>query len=189
MLELSRLFATVEPEKSLRFVAFTNEEPPFYASDQQGSAVYAREARKRGDNIRLMVSLETIGSYSHVPGSQSYPPLFRFFYPDQGNFIAFVSNFSSRNMMRKFVRAFRASTEFPAEYVATFAAIPGVSWSDHRSFWRQHYDAFMITDTAFYRYPHYHSSEDTPEKLNYDEFTRMTNGLFKALLSLVEEAN
>jgi hypothetical protein len=182
LLELSRLFVAVEPEKSVRFVAFTNEEPPFYTTDQQGSMVYARDARKRGDNIQFMVALETIGSYSNIPGSQSYPPLFRFFYPDQGNFIAFVSNFGSRHVMRKLVRAYQTSTDFPVEHVATFAAIPGISWSDHRSFWHQDYDAFMITDTAFYRYPYYHSSEDTPEKLNYDEFASMANGLFKALL-------
>ncbi len=184
LLELSRLFVRVEPEKSVRFAAFTNEEPPFYATEQQGSAVYARNARKRNDDIQFMVALETIGSYSNTPGSQRYPPLFRFFYPDRGNFIAFVSNFGSRHVMRALVRAFRASTDFPVEHVATFAAIPGISWSDHRSFWHQDYDAFMITDTAFYRYPYYHSSEDTPEKLNYDAFANMTNGLFRALLLL-----
>lgn len=189
LLELSRVFLSVEPRKSVRFVAFTNEEPPFYASDQQGSAVYARNARKRGDPIRFMVALETIGSYSDAPGSQKYPPLFRFFFPDRGNFIAFVSNFGSRQMMRELVRAFRTSTDFPVEHVAMFAAIPGVSWSDHRSFWHQDYDAFMITDTAFYRYPYYHSSEDTPEKLNYEAFATMTNGLLRALLLLAEQVD
>ncbi len=186
LLELSRLFVGTEAEKSVRFVAFTNEEPPFYATDQQGSAVYARNARKRGDNIQFMVALETIGSYSNTPGSQSYPPLFRFFYPDQGNFIAFVSDFGSRHVMRELVGAYRKSTDFPVEHVATFAAIPGVSWSDHRSFWHQDYAALMITDTAFYRYRYYHSSEDTADKLNYDEFANMTNGLFRALLLLAE---
>jgi Zn-dependent M28 family amino/carboxypeptidase len=189
LLELSRLLVGIEPDKSVRFVAFTNEEPPFYATDQQGSAVYARDARQRGDDIRFMVALETIGSYSNVTGSQSYPPLFRFFYPDRGNFIAFVSNFGSRHAMQKLVRAYRASTDFPVEHVATFAAIPGISWSDHRSFWHQDYNALMVTDTAFYRYPYYHSSEDTPEKLNYDEFANMTNGLFRALSLLAVGAD
>ena len=187
LLELSRLFAGIDPQQSVRFAAFTNEEPPFFTTDRQGSAVYARNARTRGDDIRFMVALETIGSYSNTPGSQSYPPLFRFFYPDRADFIAFVSNFASRSAMKKLVRAYRASTDFPVEHVATFAAIPGVSWSDHRSFWHQDYEALMITDTAFYRYPYYHSSEDTPEKLNYDEFANMTNGLFRALSLLTTD--
>ncbi len=187
LLELSRLFSGIAPVASVRFVAFTNEEPPFFTTARQGSAVYARAARERGDDIRLMVSLETVGSYSHDPGSQSYPPLFRYFYPDRGNFIALVSNFSSRRAMRKLARAFRATSEFPLESVATFAAIPGVSWSDHRSFWKQGYDALMLTDTAFYRYPFYHSDADTPDKLNYDEFAKMSNGLFRALALLASE--
>lgn len=189
LLELSRLFGGVEPLYSVRFAAFTNEEPPFYATDRQGSAVYAREARMRGDDIRFMVALETVGSYSNAPGSQSYPPLFKLFFPDRGNFIAFISNFRSRQAMRKLVEAYRKSTDFPIEHLATFAAVPGVSWSDHRSFWHQDYHAFMITDTAFYRYPYYHSDEDTPEKLNYDAFADMANGLFHALLLLAGETD
>ncbi len=187
LLELSRLFADVEPTRTVRFVAFTNEEPPFFFFGQQGSLLYAREARQRNDDIRMMISLETIGSYSNAPGSQTYPPLFRFFYPNRGNYVAFVSNFRSRRRMRKLARAFRGSTDFPLEHVATFATIPGVAWSDHLSFWRQGYRAMMITDTAFYHYPYYHTAGDTPEKLNYNEFSRMTNGLFKALVLLAEQ--
>lgn len=187
LLEISRLFAGISPDRTVRFVAFTNEEPPFFFFGQQGSMRYAREARRRSDNIRLMVSLETVGSYSNDPGSQHYPPLFRLFYPDRGNFVAFVSNFRSRRGMRKLARAFRLSTDFPMEHVATFASIPGVAWSDHLSFWRHRYRAMMITDTAFYRYPYYHTPEDTPEKLNYNEFARMTNGLFKALVLFAQQ--
>ena len=114
------------------------------------------------------------------------PPRFRFFYPKQGDFIAFVSNLRSRKVMRRAVNAFRACSDFPIEHTATFAFIPGVAWSDHLSFWRQGYRAFMITDTAFYRYAHYHTAEDTPEKLRYHPFSRVTNGLFGAFSRLAE---
>ena len=188
LLELSRLFSKVAPVRTLRLVAFTNEEPPFFVTGRPGSMLYARQARRRNDDIRLMISLETIGCYSSTPGSQTYPPLFRYFFPDRGDFIAFVANFRSRHAMRKLARAYQKSTDFPLEHVATFAAIPGVAWSDHLSFWRNHYRAMMITDTAFYRYPYYHTQQDTPDKLNYGEFARMTNGLFKALLLLANDA-
>jgi hypothetical protein len=114
LLELSRLFTTGSPATSIRFVAFVNEEPPFFMSRKQGSFVYAHDARRRGDDIRLMVSLETIGYYRDERGSQRYPPLFRLFYPDQGNFIGFVSDFRSRRMTRRLVTSFRAGSEFPA---------------------------------------------------------------------------
>jgi Zn-dependent M28 family amino/carboxypeptidase len=186
LLELSRCFAAIAPARTLRLVAFVNEEPPFFFYRQMGSMHYARAARRRGDDIRLMISLETIGFYSDTPRSQSYPPLFRYFFPDRANFIGFVSNFRSRPALRQLVRAYQSATDFPVQSVATFAFVPGVSWSDHLSFWRNGYRALMITDTAFYRYPWYHTHADTPEKLNYGEFARMTSGLFTALAALTE---
>jgi Zn-dependent M28 family amino/carboxypeptidase len=186
LLEISRLFATVEPALTVRFVAFVNEEPPFFMTHQQGSMVYAEAARRRGDDIRLMASIETIGWYSSEPGSQSYPPLFNLFYPNRADFIGFVSNFRSREAMHRLAAAFRANSDFPLETAATFSFVPGVSWSDHRSFWRQGYRAVMITDTAFYRYRHYHAPSDTPDRLAYPEFARVTSGLFAAFSELAQ---
>ncbi|MBI2882549.1 MAG: M28 family peptidase [Candidatus Methylomirabilis oxyfera] len=184
LLELSRLFADMTPALTVRFVAFVNEEPPFFMTRRQGSVVYAKAARARGDAIRLMVSLETIGCYSDKRGSQRYPPLFGFFYPRQGNFISFVSDFRSRALMRRAAQVFRRRSDFPLEHVATSRFIPGVAWSDHWSFWRQGYPAFMITDTAFYRYRYYHTSQDTPEKLAYPELARLTAGLAETFSAL-----
>ncbi|HEC17372.1 MAG TPA: M28 family peptidase [Sedimenticola sp.] len=184
LLELSRLFARAPTDISVRFVAFVNEEPPFFMWKEMGSLVYARMARKRGDDIRLMVSLETMAYYRSEPGSQRYPPLFRAFYPDRGDFIAFVSNLGSRRLMRRAAAAFRACSDFPLEHVATLGLIPGVAWSDHFSFWRQRYRAFMVTDTAFYRYPYYHTADDTPDKLDYPSLARVTNGLFQSFAAL-----
>ena len=184
LLEISRWFAAMEPARSVRFVAFTNEEPPFFFWRSMGSLVYAKAARARGDDIRLMVSLEMLGCFSDKPGSQHYPPLFRYFYPDRGNFIACVSNLRSRQIMRRAVSAFRAHSDFPVEQTATFAWIPGVAWSDHLSFWRQGYRAFMVTDTAFFRYPFYHTAEDTPEKVDYTRMARVTEGLYSSFAAL-----
>lgn len=134
-----------------------------------------------------MIALETIGYYRDEPGSQHYPPLFRYFYPDRGNFIAFVSNLHSRRALQRFTQAFRSTSIFPAEAVATFGWIPGVAWSDHRSFWSQDYQALMVTDTAFYRYPYYHSTLDTAEKIDYQCMAILTHGLYHAVLRLAEQ--
>ena len=187
LLEISRMFQELKPALTVRFVAFVNEEPPFFSTDQQGSLVYAQAARRRGDDIRLMASLETIGCYSSKPGSQRYPPLFRFFYPDRGNFIGIVSDFRSSAAMRRLASAFRAHSDFPMQTASTFRFVPGVAWSDHDSFWRQGYFAVMVTDTAFYRYRHYHASTDTPDKLSYPEFANVTLGLFRAFAVLASE--
>jgi hypothetical protein len=177
LLELSRVFAR-ETSRAIRFVAFVNEEPPYFETPLQGSAVYARAARQRGDNIRVMISLETIGYFSDAPGSQQFPvPLFKLLYPTRGNYIAFVSDFRSRSAMHEAVRAFRAHTDFPVECAATYSGIPGVGWSDHAPFWREGYRAFMVTDTAPYRYAHYHTEDDTPDKVNYAALARVTRGM------------
>jgi len=187
LLEISRMFRRLEPALTVRFVAFVNEEPPFFWTRAQGSMGYAEAARRRGDDIRLMASLETIGYYSNEPGSQSYPPMFGFFYPDRGDFLGIVSDIRSRAAMRRLASAFRAQSDFPLETISTFRFIPGVAWSDHHSFWRQGYPAVMVTDTAFYRYRHYHSPADTPDKLAYPELARVTLGLFKAFATLASE--
>lgn len=187
LLELSRLFKDVALETSLRFVAFVNEEPPFFFWPSMGSMVYAKAAKQRGDPIRFMISLETIGYYREQQGSQTYPPLLKYFYPDTGNFIAFVSNLRSRNVMRDCVQAFSSVTDFPMQSIATLSFVPGVSWSDHLAFWRHGYKALMITDTALYRYPYYHTAQDTPDKLDYEPFAEVTNGLFLMLCRLANE--
>jgi hypothetical protein len=184
LLELSRLFAAINPIMTVRFVAFVNEEPPFFYSSQQGSMVYAKSARRRGDNIRLMIALETIGYYREEPGSQRYPPIFSWFYPNCGNFIGFVSDFASWPLLRRAARAFRAHSDFPLEHVATFRLVPGVAWSDHWSFWRCGYRAFMVTDTALYRYPSYHTAKDTPDQLTYSAFATATQALFLCFTNL-----
>ncbi|HQT25071.1 MAG TPA: M28 family peptidase [Burkholderiales bacterium] len=179
LLEIARMLRNVPMKRTVKLAAFSNEEAPFYFWGEMGSGYYAREAKRRGDDIRLMISLEMLGYFSDEPGSQSYPPLFRYFHPDRGNFIAFVSNFGSRGRMQKAASCFRKNSDFPLETSATFSWIPGVAWSDHISFWRTGYKAFMCTDTSFFRNPHYHLAGDTPEKLDYARLAALTGALSK----------
>jgi len=186
LIEIARWISEGKPARTVKLVAFVNEEPPFFRDRYMGSRVYAREARASGEKIRGMLSLETIGYYTDSPGSQKYPFPFKFFYPDRGNFIGFVSNIRSRNLARKVVRAFRHHAQFPSEWVAAPGWIMGIGWSDHWAFWREGYPAVMVTDTALFRYPHYHARSDTPEKLNYPATARVVAGLMKATIDLAE---
>lgn len=188
LIEIARQLKAHRPACTLKLVAFVNEEPPFFFWGEMGSKQYARAARSRRENIRLMISLEMLGYYRDEPRSQGYPPLFRYFYPDRGNFIAFVSNYRSRHGMRRAAQAFQSHSDFPLETTATFGWIPGVAWSDHISFWRTGYRAFMCTDTAFFRNPHYHSSEDTPEKLDYPRMAKLTAALAEMCKELGDSA-
>ena len=177
LLELARLLAGTTLPRTVRFVAFANEEAPFFYGDEMGSNLYAARARAQDERIEAMLSLETLGYYTDQPGSQRYPFPFSLFYPATGNFIGFVGNLSSRPLVRKAVGAFRASTAFPSEGVAAPSGIEGIHWSDHWSFWEAGYPAIMITDTAPFRYPYYHTSMDTPGQLDYTGLARVTGGL------------
>jgi hypothetical protein len=185
MLALARRFAARKAEHTLRFVAFVNEEPPYFLSDEMGSFIYAGRCKARGDRISAMISLETIGYFSDAPNSQTYPaPGLGIFYPKVGNFIGFVSDVHSRALLRRAIALFRKHSKIPSEGAALPAFIPGVSWSDQRSFWRNGYSGIMVTDTAPFRYPHYHSSGDTPDKLDYDRFTLVVSGMEKVIEDL-----
>ena len=186
VLDMARRHFGQKPARTVRFVAFVNEEPPFFLSDRMGSQVYARRARERGENIVAMLSIETIGYYSDAKGSQRYPIPFSLFYPDTANFIGFVANLSSRNLVRQSIDLFRQQTAFPSEGMAAPGWIMGISWSDHWSFWREGYQAMMVTDTALFRYGPYHSMRDTPDKVDYDRMARVVAGLSRMVGGLAE---
>ncbi|MCG2659904.1 MAG: M28 family peptidase [Kiritimatiellae bacterium] len=178
MLALARAFAGIKSDRTLRFVAFVNEEPPFFWTRNMGSLVYARQCRARNENIVAMLSLETLGYYCDEKGSQRYPlPLFNLFYPTTGNFAGFIGNLPSRSLLRSVAQSFRRAALCPSEAAALPAWITGIGWSDHWSFWREGYPAIMVTDTALFRYRWYHTPGDTPEKLNYDRLTLVVEGL------------
>jgi Zn-dependent M28 family amino/carboxypeptidase len=184
-LVLAKHYADKEPARTLRFALFVNEEPPFFRSDEMGSRQYAKRCAEREEDITGMLSLETMGYYSDEKGSQKYPSIMRWFYPGEGNFIGFVGNVSSRKMVRRAVKVFRENAEFPSEGAALPSHIPGVGWSDHESFWLEGYSAVMVTDTAPFRYPHYHKSTDTPDKCDFARLARVVEGLVHVVDDLV----
>jgi hypothetical protein len=186
LLELADRWKDRRPNRTIRFVAFVNEEPPYFQTEQMGSRVYARRCRERGENITAMISLETIGYYSDDANSQMYPFPFSMFYPSKGDFIGFVRNTSSRSLVRQSIGIFRATTEFPSQGVAAPGFLTGIGWSDQWSFWKVGYPGIMITDTAIFRYSHYHRRSDTADKLNYDRLARVVSGIDQILIGLTK---
>ncbi len=184
LLELARLFRDQSFDRTVRFVFFVNEEPPYFHTPRMGSRIYAKRCHERGDSIHAMFSLETIGYYSEEPGSQKYPPIFNWIYPDRGNFLGVVGNLGSRWLVRKTTRLLREAIRFPIQSCSTWGKITGIFWSDHASFWPYGWPAVMLSDSAFFRDPHYHQAGDTPERLNYPALGRITFGLTHVLKEL-----
>ena len=186
ILALARLFAGATPKRTLRFVGFANEEPPYFWHDTMGSLVYARKVRQQGDRATAMLSIESVGFYSTVPNSQKYPAGLGLIYPSIGNFVAFVGNVSSRSLVHETVRTFRSVPALPSMGVAVPNAIPGVGWSDHWSFWQQGFSALEVTDTAPYRNPYYHTAMDMPDRLDYGRLARLTWALRRVIAELAQ---
>jgi hypothetical protein len=151
-----------------------------------GSLRYARMLSERKEPVSAMISLETIGYYSDAPGSQQYPPPLSVFFPDRGNFIAFVGMPGSRSLVTQVMKSFRAHTHFPSIGGVAPGFIPGISWSDHGSFAEYGFPAMMITDTAVFRYPHYHEPTDTPDRLDYGRLARVTKGVERVVRDMAE---
>jgi len=179
VIELARRLADLHGKSALRIrlVLFVDEEPPNFQTANMGSLVYAERLKRSGEPVLGMLCLETLGYYSDQPRSQHYPAPLDILYPSTGNFVAFVGLTSSRNFVRKTVGAFRSQAAFPSVGGTAPGFITGIDWSDHWSFEQVGIPAVMITDTAPFRYPWYHTSGDTPDKVDYARLARVVSGL------------
>jgi len=178
----------LELNLAVKFVSFPLEEPPTFGTRHMGSSVYAHNAWKSKEQIDGMICLEMVGYTCHDEGCQDYPfPLTFFDYPKQGDFIGIVGNFKSRKFTNDLFEAFNRNPDFPVVKLTVPAGgfiLPSVRLSDHSSFWHRGYKAVMVTDTAFYRNPHYHRTSDTMEKLDYDFMSELVESLLLYFRSL-----
>jgi hypothetical protein len=179
VIELARLLSDLKGKsgKRIRLVLFVNEELPYFGTEDMGSLQYAKKLAERNERVTAMYSLETLGYYSDAAGSQKYPAPFGLVFSDRGDFISFVGMLGSRPLLQDAMRSFRSHTQFPTIGGVSPGFIPGISWSDHWAFAQHGFQALMITDTALFRYPHYHKPTDTPDKIDNDRLARVVKGI------------
>ena len=191
VLELARLLKGFRPARGveLQLVLYVNEELPYSRTEHMGSVVHAGALAKAGKQVMAMLSLETIGCYSDAPASQRYPFPLNLFYPSTGNFIAFVANLRSRSLLHRVIGSFRNRVALPAEGTAAPESLADIGRSDHWSYWRHGWPALMVTDTAPFRYAHYHTMQDTPDKIDYERLARVVKGLEGAVRDLASGAS
>jgi Zn-dependent M28 family amino/carboxypeptidase len=179
VIELARLLGDLKGStpRRIRLVLFVNEEPPYFQTEEMGSLQYASALAARNERVVAMYSLETLGYYSSEPGSQRYPFPFGLLYPDRGDFVAFVGMLDVRPLLRASIGSFRSHTQFPTIGGVAPASIRGIDWSDHWAFAQHGFPAIMLTDTALFRYPHYHTFRDTPDKVDMEKLARVVKGI------------
>lgn len=181
LLEAARLLKDAALSREVRFVAFGTEEPPAFGTQNMGSYRYARNLREKGIRVEGLINLEMVGYFNPKKGSQLYPPFLHLFYPDHGNFIAMVGNFSSRKFLSSIKRGWPAPKDLPLETAVLPTVFSGVTLSDQLNFWNEGFHGVMFSDTSFFRNPHYHENTDTPEKLNYAKMAILTRSLVEVV--------
>lgn len=188
LLELARMFGEQPPPFAVELVAYPLEEPPDFGGFDMGSAHHARSLDLDADPVRGVLILEMIGYYSDEPGSQGYPmPLMKAIYPSAGNFIAVIGKWEQRPFIKQVKVAMTGATPLPVESLAAPTELPGIDFSDHRNYWPLGLNAVMISDTAFYRNPHYHEATDTPDTLDYERMAQAMTAVHAALGTLSEK--
>jgi len=187
LLELARQLKGVTLKTPIVFVAFVNEEPPFFTTNAMGSYVFAKYLKKYKKTVKAAVILEMLGYYNEDFSSQRYLPLLGPFFPNQANFVAVVGNFPSANVVINLVEGMSKGADFPVRSIVAPSFLPGVYFSDQWSFWKTGYPAVMVTDTAFLRYKHYHKRTDTIEKLNFIKMCYVIQGLREGVETLSNE--
>jgi Zn-dependent M28 family amino/carboxypeptidase len=185
LLELANLLGSLDNPPPVEFVAYTLEEPPFFATPQMGSAVHARAVADEAAAIRGVIVLEMVGYFSDSWGSQSYPiPLLHVMYPSRGNFISVIGRWDHGDWVKRVKMGMKGSTDLPVYSIRAPASLPGVDFSDHRNYWQYQIPALMVTDTAFYRNANYHTSADLPDTLDYARMADVTLAVFSAVQAL-----
>ena len=184
LLEAALLLKKTRLKKGVIFAAFTNEEPPFSRTSAMGSAHFVQNALQKGEKMTFMLCLEMLGFYTDQLHSQSYPPLLKFFYPDQGSFLAVVGNLRSGGYVKRIKKVFKQETNLPVESLMAPRFVRGVDFSDHMNFWARGIPAVMLTDTAFYRNPHYHTPHDLPPTLDFEKMAEATIGVVSSICAL-----
>jgi Zn-dependent M28 family amino/carboxypeptidase len=188
LLELGRLLGETKALGArVDLVAFTLEEPPYYATKDMGSFVHAAALKREGAVVRAMISLESIGYYNDAPGSQRFPhPLLGMLYPSTGDFITVVGRVGQGALVRQVKKAMQRATYLDVYSITAPSRLTGVDFSDHRSFWTHGYRAVMITDTAFYRNERYHTARDTADTLDYDRMAEVVRAVHHAVVLLAK---
>jgi hypothetical protein len=184
VLELARSLRSLKPERTVRFVCFTNQEAPFFQTPQMGSAVYAKRAAERGEKIVAMLSIDGIGYFGDTPSDRRYPEALVTRLPPRGAFLAVVGDTKSERLVASVVQTLSEQGSLPAQGAALPPETNGISGSDHWAFWQMGYPAVLITDGAMFRSPHYHSRSDTPATLDYERMARAVRAIEAVVTNL-----
>ncbi|MEW6002088.1 MAG: M20/M25/M40 family metallo-hydrolase [Nitrospirota bacterium] len=189
LLEVARILSKEKIDRTIQFVAFTLEEPqPQTLRFLIGSSHFAKDAKKKERKYGAVLILESVGYTDKAEGSQAVPFFVRIPVPRRGDFLGVIANRRSKKLTERFHNV--AKKYVPELAVVTYKVpfsgylIPETRFSDHASFWDHKYPALMLTDTAMFRNPYYHTHNDKHETLDFAFIVNVTKAVASVMLEL-----
>ncbi len=183
VLTLARAMKNVPTKNGIIFVAYANEEPPFFQTDYMGSRCHARRvvAELGRDHIAGMMSAETLGVYSPRPNKKRNTRVAGSLVGilDRCDYVAFMSTITGKRYAHDCAKTFASLNRFPVRAVTFGYLTRGIAWSDDWAYMKEGIPSFAVTDTAYMRCDDYHETSDTADKLDYKEFGEVVHGLIR----------
>ena len=190
LIEVARALADEPLDRTVIFVAYANEEPPFFRTDSMGSRVHARSLAEDPERtVTAMVCLEQLGCFSRTEGRKRRWWVGLFGLNDRTDYIAFLCNPGSRRVAKEAARVFVETAPIPVKVMPVPRVSDAVAWSDDSSYWEHGIPAFSVCDTAYLRNDHYHELTDTPDTVDYPPMAEVVRGciaLVRALANFEE---
>ena len=182
LLELAEQLPKGKPEHDIELVAWACEEPPWFDSEDMGSARHAAACDR--EKVLGLICLEMLGYFSDEPDSQpSLFPGYSLLLPTVGNFIAVAGNLEAYGLAKQIYSGLKQ--QIPAARInVPWGEETELFFSDHRNYHPLGIPAVMVTDTAMIRNPNYHEPTDTPDTLDYHRLNLVTRGLVRIVTSL-----
>lgn len=186
IIESARQLSLVKERLNFRidFVAFTLEEPPYFGTENMGSFIHAKYLKDNNIDVIGMINYEMIGYFTDEPNSQNYPlEQMKEIYPSVGNFIANVSNENSTSFLTS-LGFYNIKKDIDSYDIVLPDMFAHITASDHLNYWKMGFDAVMITDTAYFRNPNYHTKGDTLETIDFERMQYVVDMVVGSIINL-----
>jgi hypothetical protein len=167
-----------------------------------GSYIHAKSLKDSGKEVRLMVSLDSVGIYNSDKQSQKHPYNFmKLFYPEQGNYINLTGRLTDFTEVRQLKRSFKRVSKLPLYSQSIPQNLLQSKSVDHQNYWKMGYAAVLMSDTAELRTKGEPKTERgrslskstaklEPEKMiDYEKIAMLVQGLYQVVMDSGEPAN
>lgn len=184
MIELAHQLSKSKDKLPLKvlIVAYPLSQGDSAIRENMGSYNHAKSLMKAKKTVRLMLSLDGVGSFNDKAESQKYPYKFlNYIYPDKGDYIGVIARLQDYEKVRAMKKSFVSASELPLYSFNAPDNFALTTSQDHLNYQRLGFPALLVTDTAKYREKKLHV-EDIVDRIDYEKIAMLINGLYQVVM-------